>query len=71
MKISLENRVNMCPECMHEKRQCVCGSDRHPITMSRMMFELIQLQEDYGSPLCEVHCVDYIDMELIKSAGVA
>lgn len=60
--INLDERVGLCPECLCEKRQCVCGSDRHPITMSRGAFIVFQAMEDHNVPC------DTVDTVLIMEA---
>ncbi len=57
--IDLSNRVQVCAECGAVVNQCACGSKRHPITMSRMMYEIIQTQEDLNTPIKEVHLTGY------------
>ncbi len=68
--IELDDRVEMCAECFAAKPQCACGSTRPGIRMSRMIFEIIQIQEDRNAPIKMVSGHDIIDAELIKSSGV-
>ena len=70
-RIDLSNRVRVCAECGAVVEQCSCGSRRHPIVMSRMMYEIIQIQEDLDTPILEVGHADYVNAELVKAAGVA
>lgn len=71
--IDLDNRVAACAECgaiVGQGVSCHCGSRRHHIVMSRLQYEILQLEEDLNTPVRVVGHRDYVDAELAKRAGV-
>lgn len=68
--INIDDRVAMCPECMAERAQCVCGTELPYISMSRRTFELFQAMEDHNVNIKALNVCKLVDTMLIKEAGI-
>lgn len=72
MKIDLNDRINVCSDCFAVVNGglCHCGCTRS-IKMSSMAHAIMQVQEDNNAPIHTIDDVDYLNVELVKAAGVA